>query len=537
MGERLGDSSRYPKFAPPSRKPNHLAKKMVETNTIICGDYEPISLNEVHCFSEERDRSHQFRFLSLQWLNQIIDARGDEKTEGFFCQIWDEVVEPMMESMINSNVEEPFFMAHHDHSSALRAIVLAKIYVLAKNKQFKNQVGSYIEFSIDFLLKENNYSKLTNHGWDQAKALIICSNILTEKHSSRHRITHHLNSNGFDSEHSLKCGIARFLDELNHAFTSEGVHVENSPSYHIHMINNLIYTMELFKEQCISNDLIIKMDIRAKAGLLFAKMIQRDNMTLPLIGDSYEMPPKLNRYTLDYMSLYNEVEPIRDFHGFPKSGYAIWKNTHNGNSIHLTLKNGNLSTYHRHDDDLSITLNFNGKDLLIDSGLFKYEETHPDRLFLRSSFSHSTIVCDDECVRSVSKSLNNTSNSLMKQFKAYSNMWVEKQFSREITQITANVFQIIDTAESDCDQLKILFHTPGHVEVNDEKEILISLEGVCLKISWVIRGQFGFNEIEIKEIPSKHSRKHGNLESSTIIQVEIPSRQCEYQFTLISESE
>ena len=58
----------------------------------------------------------------------------------------------------------------------------------------------------------------------------------------------------------------------------------------------------------------------------------------------------------------------------------------------MTLKCGFLSTYHRHDDDCSITLYAHGSEWLIDGGMYNYDEKSELRKFLRSPLSHNLLV-------------------------------------------------------------------------------------------------------------------------------------------------
>lgn len=79
------------------------------------------------------------------------------------------------------------------------------------------------------------------------------------------------------------------------------------------------------------------------------------------------------------------------------SGYAIlrdkWYEHDNFlNGTHLVLKSGFLSNYHRQDDDTSFVLYAYGEDWLIDSGLYKYEEKDPYRIYMRSSDAHNLSV-------------------------------------------------------------------------------------------------------------------------------------------------
>lgn len=63
-------------------------------------------------------------------------------------------------------------------------------------------------------------------------------------------------------------------------------------------------------------------------------------------------------------------------------GYAIWKSENL--LYHLVLKSTQRGRFHRHDDDCSITLWWNGLNLIHDSGLLYYQEKDEQRIHVRS---------------------------------------------------------------------------------------------------------------------------------------------------------
>src|SRR5678810_1461646 len=82
------------------------------------------------------------------------------------------------------------------------------------------------------------------------------------------------------------------------------------------------------------------------------------------------------------------VQPTQTDRVFKKSGYAIFRDEwKQGDSfkqtVYLALKAGFLSANHRHQDDLSILLYGYGEDWLIDSGLYRYQENDPIRLYVK----------------------------------------------------------------------------------------------------------------------------------------------------------
>src|SRR5690606_226404 len=84
----------------------------------------------------------------------------------------------------------------------------------------------------NLLLRDDFYEKNTNHGFDQSLSLILASLAFSAiPESSQWQVV----------------GLERLKSEMDFAFTSEGVHVENSPAYHMGMIGNMLRARRLLK--------------------------------------------------------------------------------------------------------------------------------------------------------------------------------------------------------------------------------------------------------------------------------------------------
>lgn len=490
-GSILSDNFQYPILSSTSDRLDRMTLRLFQTGILEIGKFErKISLNGMRAVKE---RSEQFQILSMQWFSRVLDTRKFRESQIVFGRYWNDFVYPIILE-IHQSKSEPFFMAWNDHAFALRTMMLSKLYVLG-DKKMRERVRSLLVDSISFLSDEKNYDQLSNHGWDQAKALLIASKLT-----------------GNDTD----LAINRFRNELTNAFSSEGIHVENSPHYHIHMMNNLVNTIELFIEMGIDDDFIHEMTKVAKSTILYYHVILRENGTIPSIGDSHIMPPKFNATTRNFV----ERNPINytsaGFYPFPETGYCYWRTNWNDLNVHLSLKNSHLSRYHRHDDDLSLTLNIGGVDVFIDGGLYKYEEKNEHRIFLRSPFSHSTIVLPEyKPQRKLGYEINNSSENESQSFSAKSSMWEGRVISRNITMIHSNQFNIQDSVDPDADGFEILFQTICENIRIDGENVVLNYDkfSVCI--------DFSSNEKEVVQISvrkSTYSPQFGQLlESSTVV--------------------
>lgn len=269
---------------------------------------------------------------------------------------------------INSN------LAWHDHTTALR---MQNLFKWTQTLIANNVVcDEDIEFNLavvldhlDWLMEEKNYTRHTNHGYDQAFAMLEISTVWRDAIEEKYR----------------EISLRRIIDEVSFGFTFQGVHVENSPSYHFYMLQRL----ERLEKFLISYDIkdgvnIVNLKNRAR-DFLFTLLTP--NKSLPLIGDT-ELSEKASLALINYADKYNNLLQEKRYGTFDysDSGYIIYKSK----EIYLVLKSCHDSDYHRHDDDLSLYLLINGEEVFIDSGRYTYNNNHPVRKYVRSLYAHTT---------------------------------------------------------------------------------------------------------------------------------------------------
>ena len=506
----FGENQDYPILTAPSKSLDALTTRLFQTGILRIGSFETIlNLEQI---KSEKERAHQFQLLSFQWLNRIIDTREYRESQVVFGRYWEKVLYPLIVE-INKSTKEPFFMAWNDHAYALRTMSLCKMFVIS-GREIKSRIRMLLIDAVEFLSHEKNYDALSNHGWDQSKSLLIASELI---------------------KGDTKVGMQRFKKELNQAFTLEGVHVENSPHYHIHMLNNLIHTIELFKEIGVEQTFIDEMNDTAKRSILYYQVVLRENGSIPLIGDSHQLPPKLNSLTKEFIKSNSNEIKYNDFFPFTETGYCYWKYKWSGKGVHFSMKNSHFSRYHRHDDDLSITLNVDGTDVFLDGGLYKYEENDEQRLFFRSPYSHSTIIianCKPQ--RRMGYEITNKANNERKAFTSKTDMWEGFRATRCVRKIEDSQFLIQDSISLDTSNFQILFQTTAdNIEIKDEK-IYLKFAGfkVFLDFSVVEKQVENF---EIQE--STYSPHYGVICSSKRIIISSSSHKLNYTINLVQGEE
>lgn len=306
-----------------------------------------------------------------------------------------------LESWVTSylyNISSDFEFVWHDHTVALRAEqVLLFVYYLKKydrkwmkeNRDFIFKMFELIHVLGKKLNEESFYSKHTNHGLEQVRVLLLLGNVL----------------NVYEWVNTAKI---RLESELLFSFTTEGVHKENSPGYHQFVFKIFLSIFEKYSSYNL-NELQESFDIIAPKALEYITYILRPDNNLPIVGDT-ELRPISDSYrnyffdTLKYKNfLYSisqgkkGVKPTKESIVYPKSGYAIFRNTWGKESdfkktIQIIFKAGCLSRYHHQQDENNFVIFAYGEDWVIDSGLYNYIDRDQIRSYARRRQAHNIPV-------------------------------------------------------------------------------------------------------------------------------------------------
>lgn len=286
--------------------------------------------------------------------------------------------------------------ARNDHAVAAQAenlvFLLAYLYVHRLREDAQEEVAAAIHGHADLLATEKFYSRHTNHGIEQARVLAVIADLFPGDPRSRAR---------------MELAIERLADELDFAFTDEGVHVENSPGYHAYACLSFLKIRDYFPQGEIAL-LADRIDALMPRAIRYLAHVARPDGTLPVIGDTVNgpVPSYFRRYraTRDYAHLMyaatdgaEGVPSPQTIALYPKAGYFIardaWYPPGEGRkAFQLIFRCGYRSRYHRHDDDLNLVLYCDGEDWLVDSGAYSYAEQNPLRRYMRSKWAHNVPV-------------------------------------------------------------------------------------------------------------------------------------------------
>lgn len=288
-------------------------------------------------------------------------------------------------------------MLWQDHVTALRLhnftfmfSYLINYKIILESDELYDLFLKNIKEHIDILSEDSFYSKHTNHGFDQSiflyQAALELEYIL-------------------DLREIISLAESRVLDEINFAFCDDGGHKENSPAYlnfGIKQCLSFIKISESYQEESHCIDDIKKIIDKATKALTY---FVKPNGYLPLIGDTsiFKVNDIFREYKPEsYQNFKYSItqgkagkKPLLNSLVLEDTGYAIyrsgWEKDNFNDSIYLTCKASYKSNYHRHDDDLSITLYAYGEDWFVDGSIYKYDEKDKHRRYIRSHMSHNLL--------------------------------------------------------------------------------------------------------------------------------------------------
>lgn len=254
-----------------------------------------------------------------------------------------------------------------DHTVANRVInIIYFISLVNETNEIeikKDIIGKMLIEHGWFLEDDKNYNP-NNHGIMSDRSLILLSVFMKPYPSS---------------ERWYQKGRIRILNALYRDFSNKGVHLENSPSYHL-LTRNMFRLLIRFLRD---HDIKLGSEFNEKITSMnnYLNYFTKPDGSIPILGDTQATSLKLSTKSYD---------DFIDDH----AGIAILQNEETKTWISFICGYG--SKTHKHKDDLSITLHHNGIDILQDSGRYNYDSKDPIRQYLQSPAAHSTIVVENE---------------------------------------------------------------------------------------------------------------------------------------------
>jgi hypothetical protein len=249
----------------------------------------------------------------------------------------------------------------HDHATGLRLqnLLLLRTH-LRQNAMDHSWLDRICDFHAELLASKEFYNANNNHGLDQSIALFEYAG---EMRDVRNTANH------------AKLAASRIAHEIGRAFAEDGGHIENSAAYQSYGINQAQHAADIGVAYT-GKPIGLSPERHEQARRALAFMTRPDGK-LVLVGD-----------TVDFRAR-RQPAPDDDELVLRRSGWAMFRSDWTTQAHHLVFRCGHLSNFHRHDDDLSISLFAFGEEWIIDGGQYKHEPTDPFRIYMRSADAHS----------------------------------------------------------------------------------------------------------------------------------------------------
>jgi hypothetical protein len=458
----------------------------------------------------------------------------------------------------------------HDQATALRAEQVAVFlnYLFSFKRDWANRNQPLIVCLIgvlkrhaEVLSSESFYSANNNHGLTQARVLLLLSNLF---------------SNFTDADNFKKVALERIEKELDHAFTEEGVHVENSPAYH-YFVLKVILSIISDNPYLQTTQFGQKFSNISKKALVYLTHIIQPNGKLPIIGDSEEI--KINDLFKSYFGKTVEyknfshiirkgkkgIQPDPCFGCYPKSGYAIFRKKLSDNSgceddLHLIFKAGCLSKYHSHRDEGSIIFSFGGEKWLIDSGMFNYNYESKVRKYMTSRIAHNVVHVSSTKYRSDYNKFNqrwiidecckkDNNYYVASQLMTYENVLIKRAIvicsDKNHFQVNDKIFLFDDNSDDSTKHVFFYWHfdSDKSISFEDDTKINIKSKKSSKKVKMIIRPSSEFAVFKLvgmkknDKIYSIISKTANEYEHSSLIKVKCKIQkemECRTEFDIIS---
>jgi hypothetical protein len=197
--------------------------------------------------------------------------------------------------------------------------------------------------------------------------------------------------------------FSRLLKYFTGCFTTDGIHIENSPTYHV-MVSRYLKQIVEYARVCGRSEQFGGLAEVLAGADLYAAHALTPNGYFPPISDN--APDVIKSATA--RSTFGEnhflaavthgdegtLPPTKAFVA-EKSGYATHRSSWTEpEATHVFFSAAYNANYHKHSDELSLYISSGRQEILREAGPFGYEKTNPMTAYGFSSRAHNTLLVD-----------------------------------------------------------------------------------------------------------------------------------------------
>ena len=279
---------------------------------------------------------------------------------------------------------QPEHIAWDPYPTSLRlmnwcGVFLSMYNVQSTEKAFYEKLWSSIKEQADWLCYHLEYHLMGNHLLENAFALTLLGSLFRGEHGARW----------------YRIGYTLLKRELSEQILTDGMHFERSPMYHL----RVVYLSLLLAQQG-------RPEAKKHIKQLLPNMLDAMHKTahpdgdIALLNDSaigiYPGPQQLTQYA---QALHIHTQSTTGVWSLPDAGY-FGAHTKDGDAIICDAGpiGPDYIPGHAHGDIFSYELSLKGQRIIVDSGVFDYEDTE-HRRYSRSTRAHNTVEVEhsDQC--------------------------------------------------------------------------------------------------------------------------------------------
>lgn len=370
-----------PRYAAP--KAAERSREFIEHKKIYLGVEESLKWENSGLWSSRRPRSEARKAHGWFWLRQFYSGY-EQLTQDERIRIAGDSAR--MLALWEKEAGETGTMAFHDETTAQRVInmtVFTKTFEAHFSEDQATAFNRILLEDVARLSSESFYAGANNHGMFQDIALLVAYNYINLPSGAEELALH------------------RIDDYFRACFTSEGIHTENNPTYHL-MVASYVQKVEDYAKRTGQKALANYDDLLKKADLFAAFMLAPD-LKFPPISDTNRVPLSLSRALSVFGEGYftaavsrGEKGELPSSHKYiaPSSGYAVCRGGWRADSDMLLFTSAYNADYHKHSDEMSIYLFANGQELLCEAGPNGYQYNDPLTKYAFSTHAHNSMAVD-----------------------------------------------------------------------------------------------------------------------------------------------
>lgn len=370
------------------------AKLFLEESVVDAGRFGRVEFDEAAFWLDTSDRARGRYFHGLLFIADWFTTIKEDPS-GRFGRVALKVVRAWVD--MHPTIEpHSDSMAYHDETTAqrLNMLILLENAVEAKaDDSTMAWIHDLMDQTARILADEDFHSGGNNHGMFQDQALRNYSLIAYWQ-------------NDLIREEFFALACVRLKAYFDLCFTPEGVHIENSPTYHMIICRSIDEHLNIISK--IQHSDAKNLSILLKRAGEYAKHIVMPNGRFPQISDTQQgvlhgQSGKIfkdSEFDFAVTAGASGVEPLERVLVLPESGYAIYRSAWGDpDASYILFSAAYHADYHKHSDDLSLLIRSRGLELISEAGPYGYNYKDPLTVYGYSQFAHNNVVINGKSIR------------------------------------------------------------------------------------------------------------------------------------------